>query len=144
MKAAEWRDETGSAALEAAIVVPAFGILIGLVLLGGRVAVAHQAVQTAAAEAARAASIARTVPAALTDAETAATTSLENQQLDCAGVSTDVDATALTTAVGEQGVVTVSLSCDVVLLDLGLPGVAATRTVSATVSSPVDAWRGRP
>jgi Flp pilus assembly protein TadG len=47
------RDERGSAALEAAIGVPAFALFVGLVIFGGRTATTHQALQSAAADAAR-------------------------------------------------------------------------------------------
>ena len=54
------RAEAGSAALEAAVGLPAFMLFVALVILGGRLAIATQAVQASAAEAARVASIART------------------------------------------------------------------------------------
>jgi len=38
------RDERGSAAIEAAIGVPAFALFVGLVIFGGRTATTHQAV----------------------------------------------------------------------------------------------------
>ena len=47
------RPETGSAAIEAAVGLPAFMLLVALVLLGGRLAIATQAVQASASEAAR-------------------------------------------------------------------------------------------
>jgi len=56
--------ERGSATVEAVIGVPAFLLLLGLLIVGGRVAIAHQVVQSAASDAARAASIARTQTAA--------------------------------------------------------------------------------
>ena len=58
------RDERGSATVEAVIGVPAFLLLIALLVLGGRIAIAHQVVQAAASDAARAASIARTAASA--------------------------------------------------------------------------------
>ncbi len=54
------RDERGSVAIEAAIGVPAFGLFIAMIILGGRVEIAKQSVEAAAYEAARAASIERT------------------------------------------------------------------------------------
>src|SRR3546814_2379598 len=54
------RDERGSVAIEAAIGVPAFGLFVAMIILGGRVEIANQAVDAAAYEAARAASIERT------------------------------------------------------------------------------------
>jgi len=52
--------ERGSAALEAAIGLPAFLLFVGLIIFAGRVAIATQAVDSAATQAARTASIART------------------------------------------------------------------------------------
>ena len=51
------RDEHGSVAIEAAIGVPAFGLFVAMIILGGRVEIAKQSVEAAAYEAARAASI---------------------------------------------------------------------------------------
>ena len=53
------RDERGSAAIEAAIGVPAFALFVGLIIFGGRTATTHEALQSAAADAARSASLAR-------------------------------------------------------------------------------------
>ena len=75
--------ERGSAALEAAIGLPAFMLFVALIILAGRLAIATQAVDAAAAEAARAASIARTQGAASSTASTAAASSLANQNLRC-------------------------------------------------------------
>ena len=70
------RDNRGSASVEAAIVLPAFVLFVGLIIFGGRTAVAHQVVESAAADAARSASIARTRTEASADAQRAAETSL--------------------------------------------------------------------
>jgi len=136
------RNERGSASVEAVIGVPAFLLLVGLLVLGGRQAIAQQAVQAAAGEAARAASIARTATAARTDATTAARHSLANQDLDCATTVT-VDTAAFATEVGTPGQVSATVTCALRLDDIGLPGVAGTKTITATMSSPLDTYRGR-
>ena len=64
--------DRGSATIEAVIGVPAFLLFVGLIIFAGRVAVAHQAVESAAAAAARSASIARTQQEAVSDARSAA------------------------------------------------------------------------
>ena len=74
--------ERGSAAIEAVIGIPAFGLFLVLIILGGRVTIAHQAVESAAAAAARAASISRTQGQAQTAASAGATTSLRNQSVN--------------------------------------------------------------
>lgn len=136
------RNERGSASVEAVIGVPAFLLLVGLLVLGGRQAIAQQAVQAAAGEAARAASIARTATAARTDATTAARHSLANQDLDCATTVT-VDTAAFATEVGTPGQVSATVTCALRLDDIGLPGVSGTKTITATMSSPLDTYRGR-
>jgi len=90
--------------IEAVIGVPAFMLFVALIVFAGRVAIAHQGVQSAAADAARSASIARTQGGAQT-----------------------------------AGTVT----CDVNLSDLFLPGVPGSKAITATMSSPLDTYRER-
>ena len=66
------RPERGSAALEAAVGLPAFMLFVALIVLAGRVAIATQAVDSAAAASARTASIARTAGDANASARSAA------------------------------------------------------------------------
>lgn len=136
-------DERGSATVEAVIGVPAFLLLMALLILGGRIAIAQQVVQSAAADAARAASIARTQAVALQEATKAAQQSLANQQLDCTTTAVSVDTAAFTTPIGTAAQVRATVSCSVRLDDLGLPGLAGSRQVSATMSSPLDSHRER-
>ncbi len=44
------RDERGSAAVESVIGVPAFALFVGLIIFGGRTAITHGAVESAAAD----------------------------------------------------------------------------------------------
>lgn len=136
------RGARGSAALEAVIGVPAFLLLIGLLVAGGRVATAQQAVQAAASDAARAASIARTQTAARTDATVAARHSLVNQDVTCATSTVTVDTAAFGTPVGTPGQVSATVSCTVPLGDLGLP-ISGSRTISSTMFSALDTHRER-
>jgi Flp pilus assembly protein TadG len=137
------RADRGSAAIEAAIVVPAFALFVGLIIFAGRTAVAHQAVESAAADAARAASITRTTGEATDAAHQAAIGSLTAHELDCASTSVQIDASAFATAIGDPGVVEVSVTCVVNLSDLAVPGVPGTHTVTAVMTSPIDTWRQR-
>ena len=137
------RDERGSASVEAVIGVPAFLLLIALLVLGGRIAIAHQVVQAAASDAARAASIARTQASAGSDAASAARHSLANQDLDCATTTVHVDTAAFATSVGTAAQVQATVACAIRLDDLGIPGVSGVRTIPATMSSPLDTYRGR-
>src|SRR5450756_953609 len=103
----------------------------------GRVAVAHQGVQSAAADAARSASIARTQGGAQTAGDTAAATSLANQNVNCTATTVSVDTTGFASPVGTPAKITASVTCQVNLSDL-LPGVPGTKAIKATMSSPLD------
>ncbi len=134
-------DERGSASIEAVVVGPAVVLLILLVIFGGRVALAHQSVQSVAADAARAASLARTQTDARTSAQAAAAAGLD-QQLPCARHNLDLDLTGFRAPVGTPATVSATLSCRVATADLGLPGLPDL-TIEATMTSPIDTWRER-
>ena len=137
------RDERGSAAIEAAIGVPAFTLFVGLIIFGGRTASTHEALQSAAAAGARSASIARDARTALTDARAAATASVANQHIGCTSIDVTVDTSDFTKAPGVPGDVAVTISCRLSLSDLAVPGVPGSRVLSSTMSSPIDTWRER-
>lgn len=137
------REELGSASVEAAVGLPAFVLFVGLIIFGGRTATTHQAVESAAADAARSASIARTITAAQKDAHEAAQASLTNQQIHCLSVDVSVDTSDFSKPVGEPGTVAVTVQCRLDLSDLSVPGVPGSRVIKATMSSPLDTWRER-
>ena len=137
------REERGSATIEVVIGLPAFILFVGLIIAGGRIALAHQALQSAAADAARTASIARDPGDADTSARREATTSLNNQNLRCRSTQVNVDTTGFRVQIGQPADVTVTLTCRVDLADLSVPGVPGSRLIRATMSSPIDTWRER-
>ena len=145
LNARSWKtaaDERGSAAIELVLLVPALMLLLLFAVAGGRVAIAHGSVQQAAADAARAASIARTAGAAQTSAVAAARATLANQGLTCASITVSLDTSGFATPVGTPASVAATVSCTVELSELALPGLPD-RIVSATVTSPLDVFRGR-
>ena len=135
--------ERGSAALEAAVGVPAFLLFVGLIIFAGRVAIATQAVDAAAADAARTASIARTPTSAASDAKATATSSLTAQHVNCTSMTVTVDTSGFAAPVGTPATVTATVRCNLDLADLALPGVPGARAVTATAHSPVDTYRER-
>jgi len=137
------RDERGSAAIEAVIGVPAFALFVGLIIFGGRTAMAHGAIESAAADGARTASIARSGQDARAEAEQAVRSGLANQGIDCLSVEVTVDTSDFANRVGTPGLVEVSVSCRLDLSDLAVPGVPGSRTVTATMTSPIDTFRER-
>ena len=137
------RDERGSASIEAAIGLPAFVLFVGLIIFGGRTAMSQQAVESAAADAARSASIARTSSEAAKDAKEAARVSLANQQVHCLDINVSIDTADFSKPVGEPGSVEVIVECRLDLSDLSVPGVPGSRVIKATISSPLYTWRER-
>jgi len=135
--------EQGSAVIEAVIILPAFMLFVLLIIFGGRLAIARQAVEASAAEAARAASITRTQQEAQTSAETGAATSLANQHVRCASHQVSVDTAGFASPVGVPANITATVTCVVDLSDLAVPGVPGTKLISATMSSPIDTYRER-
>jgi Flp pilus assembly protein TadG len=135
------RGERGSAAIETAIGVPTFILFIGLIIAGGRTAMTHESLQSAAADAARAASIDRDPRSATIDAQAAAAISVSAQGIGCHDVETHVDTASFDKQPGQSGSVTVTISCRLDLSDLSVPGVPGSRVLTATMSSPLDTWR---
>ena len=131
--------ERGSAAIEAAILAPVMILFVLLVIAGGQVALARQSVQAIAADTARTASLERTAPAAKKAALATAHQALD-QQVACTSRDITLDLKAFGTPVGTPASVSATVTCRVETL--GLPGLPSI-TVSATVQSPIDSYRGR-
>jgi Flp pilus assembly protein TadG len=129
--------------VEAVVGVPAFLLFLALILLAGRVAVAKQAVQAAANDAARAASITRTQSEAAGAATSSASATLANQGLTCTQRRVAVDTSGFTRPPGTPATVAATVTCAVALSDLALPGVPGSTRVTATVRSPLDTYRER-
>lgn len=142
MKRNAARRERGAAVIEVVILVPALGLILGLIIAGGRVALAHQAVEAAAAEGARAASIARTQAAAGSSAQAAAQSSLQAQSTRCLTTSTQVDTSGFARPVGTPASVQASVTCRLDLAGL-LPGLPGAMNITASVASPLDTYRER-
>ncbi|OIQ82807.1 TadE-like protein [mine drainage metagenome] len=135
--------QRGSATLELAILAPSLLLLLGLVVLAGRVQVAAGAVEHAAAVAARDASLARTPAAAQTTGTLATDRELTAQNLRCAPVTVAIDTSGFATPVGQPATVTATITCTVTFADLALPGLPGAHTITARATSPLDSWRTR-
>jgi Flp pilus assembly protein TadG len=137
------RDEAGAVAVEAAILAPALLLILALLMFGGRNAIATGAVEQAAVDAARAASLARTGAQADTAARAAASRSLADQDLDCATITIRVDTSGFRTRPGQSASVDTTVTCLLRLSDLALPGLPGSKRISATAVSVVDTYRER-
>ena len=139
------RCDAGSATLELSILTPALLLLLGFVVLVGRVAIAGQAVTSIAGQAARAASLARDAATAAAVAGQAARSAVTGQGLPCAGggqVGVDTRGFAAAAQGAPAQTVTVTLSCQVQLADLAFPGLPGSRTLVDSAVSPIDPNRG--
>jgi Flp pilus assembly protein TadG len=134
--------DRGSTVVEVVILAPALALFLGLIVAGGRLAVAHQAVQAAAAQAARAASIARTHDEATTAAQLAATAALDAQGLNCVGSAVSIDVAGFAAPAGTPASVGATVTCQVPLADT-LPGLPGSISVTSTVRSALDTYRER-
>lgn len=137
------RDERGSATIEALMIAPVIAAFLALTILGGRIAITHQAVQAATADAARSASIARTAAAAHTNSQAAGHAGLANQGIRCQPATVTIDTSQFSRPVGTPATVTATITCGVPTADLSLPGIPGTITVTATQTSPLDTYRER-
>jgi Flp pilus assembly protein TadG len=132
-----------STTVEIVMAAPVLVLFVMVIVFGGRVAVAHQAVQSAAADAARSASISRTGGEARTDASKAAAANLANVHQNCSTMTVAVNTGQFSRPVGTAASVSATVTCHLLIADLGLPGMPGTFTVDATVASPLDTYRER-
>jgi len=120
---------------------PALILTLLLAIAAGRIAQAHQAVEAAARDAARQASIARDPTTARTAALTSAQASLTREGLHCRPEVT-VNTSDFARPVGQPATVTTYVTCTVQLADIAAAGIPTT-TVTAVFASPLDPYRGR-
>ncbi len=135
--------DRGSAALELTILAPGLLLIIGLLVLAGRVSHAQIAVDSAAYAAAREASISRTSAEARADASSIAATSLSQQGFVCASQSVSTDTSGFGVPVGQPAQVDVDVACTVRMSDLALPGAPGSVTLTGSATSVLDTYRER-
>jgi len=134
--------DRGSEAVPLAIVAPAMILLLGLMVVGGRVAIAAQSISGVAGNAARDASIARSAPEAVQLATRAALASLREQNLHCQGSpDVQVDTTGFRAPPGTAASIRVDVTCVVSIRDVGIPGLPGSRTLRDHATSPLDPHR---
>ena len=126
--------ERGTMSIEMVVLVPVLLLITMVAVAGGRIVSAQGMVEAASRDAARAASMERSVGAA----STAANRSLSQADTANASCSAGVDVGGFR----RGGAGPVSVSCRVKLSDLGLVFLPGTTVVKAESSAPVDQWRG--
>ena len=142
MRARVRRDD-GSLALETVLLAPAMMAFVALVVFGARVSLAQQAVQVAANDAARSASIERTQAAAIASSSRSASATLTTQGLECRSIDVAVDASGFNVELWQGASVTSSVTCVVSMGSLSMMGIPGEITITRTASSPIDSYRER-
>lgn len=130
--------DRGSATAEVTLVAPLLMVLLLFIAVAIHRGVdAQLRINDAAHQAARAASIQRTVPAASAAAKATAASALSSAGLSCQALTVD----ASTGGLRPGGTIAVTLTCNVNFGDALLLGVPGSKTLSAAASEPIDVWR---
>lgn len=139
------RDERGiTLSTEFVLLLPALVVVIGLLIGGGRLALARITVQQWADSASRAATLARDAGSARAQAHDVVAGDAAQAGLRCAGGWTlTLEASAFSRPVGQAGEVTATVACRVPFGDLLLPGMPGEFVVEGRASSTLDSYRGR-
>lgn len=135
---ARWRNQDGSIAVETAVLTPVLLVLMLLVVYAGRAAQTDADVRSAAARAARAASLTGDAESAISAATAIATANLATAGIDCSQSEVRVGVADFQAG----GSVTVEVACQVSNADLLLLAVPGSRWSSARSVQPVDTFRG--
>ncbi|MBC3841770.1 pilus assembly protein [Streptacidiphilus sp. 4-A2] len=130
--------ERGSVAIEAAILVPVFIVLVGLIVAAGRVRTADGVVAEATRDAARAASMTQGDP--VTAGQQAAQATLGGQGFNCppAQIISHPGGGA-----GQEGTVTATINCQVPLADLLVRGLPGSAPVKYSFTAVIDTYRSQ-
>ena len=123
---------------ELVLLTPVLLVLLGLVVMTGRIGEVDGAVTNAAQQAARAATLVGTASAAQVAADTTAHANLDADGIACTSVGVAVD----TSRLEPGGDVAVEVACTVKLGDLAFTGLPGSRTVRSRAVEVVDTYRG--
>jgi Flp pilus assembly protein TadG len=134
--------DDGNAALELVVLAPVLLGLIALVIAAGRTTIAQGAVNAAAEDAARQASISLTPAAAQAAAQASARAALRDDGLACVPVVV-TDTSEFGISPGLPANVAATVTCTVPLADLALPGLPGSVHLQALFISPLDIYRSR-
>lgn len=130
--------ERGSATLELVLLTPVLLLMLVFVVFLGRLGQARSDVDRAARDAARAASIARSVDDADAAGRAAAYDTLQSGGVSCRQLDVTVD----TSSFAAGGDVAATVSCTVDLADVAELKLPGSQTLTSTFSEPVDVFRG--
>lgn len=133
------RDEQGMATVELLLLTPLAFLVLAFLVIAGRLSTVTADVAAASRDAARAASLSQSYDQGVAAATRTAQASLAAQDVTCRNL-TVTGGDPLTFVSG--GEVAITVSCDVSLGDVALPGIPGSRTVAATSVEVIDRFRG--
>lgn len=133
--------DRGSESVELAILLPIGLLILAMLVVGARIALAGERISGVAGIAARDASIARSPDAAQQAATSSATAALAADDLHCTNIQVTVDTSGFTAPPGTPAAVTVNVWCTVDLSDIGVDGLPGAKTLHDTATSPLDPAR---
>jgi len=131
------RDDTGSFTVEAVLLVPVIFLFAVAAVSFGRIVVARQEVVGAARAAAQVAAIAPDAARARAGGREYALESLASGRVSCRDVRVRVD----TADFLPGGRVVVTVSCQVIALVVGIPGLPRSISVDEVGAAPIDPYR---
>lgn len=124
------RGDAGSVSVELVVLVPAFAVILALVLLVGRVQVSRANIEAASHAAARSITLSRDPHTAAEDAKAATAKRVGAGSRSCQAMGWNVEVTATDA--------TVTVSCEVNLAEAALLPVDRTMTVTSTSTEVFD------
>ncbi|WP_030509480.1 TadE/TadG family type IV pilus assembly protein [Microbispora rosea] len=128
--------------VELAVLAPALVLVLVAMIGAGRIVIAHGSVDAAARDAARQASISRDASSARSAALTSARAALALEGLQCDPM-VSVDTGGFSTPLGRSATVSATVTCDVRLSDLALPGMPGSKVLTSRFTSSLDPYRAR-
>ena len=133
------RGDRGMAAIELVLMTPVLLLILGFLVVAGRLATVRGDIAAASRDAARAASRAGTYEQATTDARTTAEASLGGRDVTCGNLSVTLGDPSSFRA---GGTVAVTVACDVSLADVAIPALPGHRVVTDRSAEVIDLYRG--
>jgi len=130
-------DERGSLSVELVVLAPVVLLVVLATLVFGRMSEARQQVVEASRAGAEMAAVLPTVGTAQWVGSINAVINLIDRTHTCAHSSISID----TSHFVPGGYVTATVSCLVLLSDIGFPGLPGSTTVTASATAPIDPYR---
>lgn len=136
------RGEGGGTALEVVLITPLVLVFGLLIVAGYRYSINQQAIDSAAASAARAATQQTTADQAQAVAREQAAAALAAGDVSCQTVNVDIDTSGFAAAPGTAATVSATITCEVSMAGLSaVPNLPGTITLTGSAVSPLDVHR---